>query len=123
MTSFLLKEAAEIELGMRNLLVQQIFKITTDRCNIGYGKVPRGCLFTYIYFQLGFHGRPGNPFFKYLNQVFEELGFRSTIYEGKRIIAGLSWKNEEKKDWRLPKAKDLPHFNGKYYSMDGQWTE
>lgn len=108
----------EAELSLHQELKEKVLHIVKNRCNVGYGRVPRGALLAYIYFSLGFHGRIGNDFSKYFTKVLLEEGFRCSYYSGKRIFVGLRWKNEDMSNWRRPLAKDLPKFNGNFFYME-----
>lgn len=107
----------EAELDLHQQLKDKIMKIVRTRCTIGNGRVARGALLAYIYYHLGFHGRPGNDFSRYFTQVLLEEGFRSSYLSGARCFIGLTWKNEDLKNWRRPLAEDLPKFNGGYFEM------
>lgn len=107
----------EAKLALQEQLKDKIMDIIKARCTIGTGRVARGALLSYIYYHLGFHGRPGNDFSKYFTQILLEEGFRCSYLSGARCFIGLTWKDEDKKNWRRPVAEDLPKFNGGFFEM------
>ncbi len=49
----------------------------------------RGPLQRHIWALLGFHGRCGNNFARYLNKLMAKNGFRVSYYSGQRVYYGL----------------------------------
>ncbi len=84
----------EKELEQRDELKHLVMVQVKTRCSIGDGHVKRGVLNQYVYQQLGFEGRPGNHFFRFMNKLMSEQGFRVSYSRGERVYFGLKWRDE-----------------------------
>lgn len=83
-------DLVDLELQQRDLFKQQIMEIVLSGFTIGNGYVKRGILQRYVYNQLGFHGRSGNHFARFISKVMAENGFRVSYYSGQRVYYGLA---------------------------------
>lgn len=77
------------EIATRQAFEKKILEIVLAGYDMGSGHVRRGDLQTYVYNQLGFKGRSGNDFARFVNKVLVENGFRVSFSRGKRVYFGL----------------------------------
>lgn len=91
------------ELEQRDKFKHLVMDVILSRCSIGKGFVKRGHLSQYVYEEMGFHGRPGNDFFRFMNKVMAENGFRVSYSSGERVYYGLTWKEIQCQDQKESK--------------------
>lgn len=89
-----LQEFVANELEQRDQLKHLVMELIASRCSIEPGHVKRGQLNQYVYQELGFEGRPGNHFFRFMNKLMSEQGFRVSYSRGERVYFGLKWRDE-----------------------------
>lgn len=84
-----LHELVEAELKQRQELKNKVMEVVFQKYQIGNGKVMRGALQQYVYEQLGFHGKPGNHFHRFINGLMTDNGFRVSFSRGARCYYGV----------------------------------
>lgn len=84
--------AAELE--AREALAAQVISIVHTGFVDANGSVKRGVVQNYIYQALGFQGRCGNHFARFINRIMEENGYRKSYATGQRVYYGLQIKNQ-----------------------------
>lgn len=87
-----IQEIAQAQLEARDQLAQQIMSIIHSGFATENGSVKRGVVQNYVYHSLGFHGRCGNAFARFISQVLEENGYRKSYSSGQRVYYGLKEK-------------------------------
>ena len=85
-----IQEIVQAQLAARDALAAQIISIVESGFNKTNGSVKRGVVQNYVYHQLGFHGRCGNAFARFMNTIMEEAGYRKSYNEGQRVYYGLT---------------------------------
>ena len=83
------------EIQRREDLKKYIFSLVLSHCKIGKGHIRRGAIQEKVYHDLGFHGRSGNDFARFITKVLVENGIRNSWSKGKRVYYGLVWKYDD----------------------------
>jgi len=84
------------ELAVRDRLSLDLMIIIYNKVEISnkFGaKIQRSVIQNYVFQELGFHGRCGNDFARFINKIMQENGFRAGWSGGKRVFFGLKIKN------------------------------
>ena len=79
----------ELELGARTQLVNEIMSIIHIGWQDGDGHIRREELHNFIYHQLGFKGRCGHTFARFITKVLVENGYREGWSRSKWCYYGL----------------------------------
>ena len=90
--TYSIQEIVQAELEARAQLSTEIMSIILLRFEPGIGHLNRGVIQDYIYESLGFHGKPGNAFARFINKIMEENGYRKSYYVGRRCYYGIKVK-------------------------------
>lgn len=88
-----IQEIIDAELEARAQLAAQIISIVHTGFVDANGSVKRGVVQNYIYHALGFQGRCGNHFARFINRIMEENGYRKSYATGQRVYYGLKMKS------------------------------
>lgn len=89
-----IKRIVDAEIYVRDEFRKQIMELVYKYCYKGTAHIQKLKLWTVLYNELGFYGKPGPEFSKYFSRVLLEAGFESVKYEGLVTIKGLMWYDE-----------------------------
>ena len=90
-----ISDVVDAELAEREAFKQHVMDLVHSHCETGKGHVQRGKLQELVHHDLGFHGRPGNHFSRFIGKTLEENGYRKSYCRGHRVYYGLVWKTCE----------------------------
>ena len=82
------------EHNRREEFKKEILEMVYACCTIGDGRIRKGILQRAIYNALGFHGKPGTNFARFLSKLLLEEGFRNGSCGGQAYYFGLVSKTE-----------------------------